>query len=324
VLATRRILLFAGAAVVGLPMPRPAFAAPRRIAWFNSVQPQVATVDVDSVLRRLGGLGHFPGQDFELEITHAERDTNRIGEIARAVVETRPDILVANSSFGVRALMHATSEIPIVMAGVNSPVESGLITSLARPGGNVTGASNNPLEMAGKLAQVLLGASRNIRRLTVVWNPQNPGVGAYRPYAERTAKRLGVQVAYYGIGKPEEFSAEALLRTKPDAIYVAVDPIVRERVAQIIGAARAARLPSAGSTRDFAASGGLLGVGPDSEELEQNVAECIARLLRGAKPADLPVREPARFHVILNMKTAKAIGLAVPQELLLQASEVIE
>jgi putative ABC transport system substrate-binding protein len=317
----RRTLLLAAGAV--LPASR-ASAAPRRIGWLSPFAPDFAQLLVDSVTARLRGLGHIAGRDIEIHTRFANRDYEKLPQLARELVALDPALIVSTNNNSTQHLMRATKTIPIVMAGALSPVQVGLVNSLARPGGNVTGTTNNQPEIAGKMLEVLRAAAPRLVRVTTVWNSQVPGMLQYQQPLERTARRLGITPSYVDIHRAEDFSMEALVATRPDGVIVTYDTAVAAHADAIVRAAREHKWLTLGVLKPFVQEGGLLALYPDSAEFEQNVAEIIDQILRGKKVADIPVRDPSRFQLTVSNATARALGITLPRELLLQANEVIE
>lgn len=323
----RRPLLVAAAGAAGLApgvLHAQGAAAPRRIGWLSPFPADFGQLLIEAVTPRLAALGHAAGRDIAFEARFANRNMARLPELARELVGLQPALVVSTNNNATQALMEATKTIPIVMAGGLSPVLAGLVASLARPGGNVTGTVNNQPEIAGKMLEVLKAASPRMTRVTTVWNPDIPGMVLYRPPLVRTAERLGVTASYLDVRRAEEFSMEALVRTRPDAVIVTYDQAVAAHADAIVQAARERKWLTLGVLKAFVQSGGLMSLGPDPVENEQNLADIIDRLLRGAKPAELPVREPSRFQLVVSVKNAQAIGLVLPREVLVLAQEVLE
>jgi putative ABC transport system substrate-binding protein len=296
----------------------------RRIGWLTPNPQDIAQPDIDAVAARLTTLGYAVGRDVLIDARFADRRIERLATLAREVVAQQPEVIVAAGNAACLALMQVTRTIPIVIANANSPVESGLVTSLARPGGNVTGTTYNQLEIAGKAVEVLKVAAPRLRRVTIIWNPDGPGIQPYKPYADRAARALGVTLHYLDVRRAEDFRLDALARTRAEALYVVPDTSVIANFSALIRFAQERKLPSIAFSQVFVRAGGLLALTPDLRELNQNVAEYLDRILKGVKPADLPIREPARFQLIINRMTANTIGLAIPDELLVRADEVLQ
>jgi len=221
--------------------------------------------------------------------------------------------------------MHATSVIPIVFGGSGDPVAFGLVASLARPGGNVTGLSNQQTDLAGKRVQLLREVMPGLRRLAILGNPGNPGVVIEMGEAQAAARMLGLDVATFEIRRAEDIAPTfQTLTGHVDALYLAGDPLTRTSRVRIITLALAARLPTIFPSREMAESGALMSYGANLPDLYRRTADYVDKVLRGSKPADLPVEQPTRFDLVINLTTAKAVGLTVPPTLLAIANEVIE
>jgi putative ABC transport system substrate-binding protein len=220
--------------------------------------------------------------------------------------------------------MHATSVIPIVFAGSGDPVAFGLVASLARPGGNVTGLSNQQTDLSGKRVQLLREVVPGLRRLAIMGNPGNPGIVIEMGEAQAAARMLDLDVATFEIRRAEDIApAFQALTGHVDALYVAGDPLTRTSRVRIITLALAARLPTSFATREQAESG-LMSYGANLPDLYRRTADYVDKVLRGSKPADLPVEQPTKFELVINLTTAKALGLTLPPTLLAIANEVIE
>ncbi|MBI5275606.1 MAG: ABC transporter substrate-binding protein [Burkholderiales bacterium] len=274
-------------------------------------------------LARLQARGYVEGRDFVLEARYGERSDQRIAELARELAALRPAVIVGAGNAAAEALKRATREVPIIAVGVNAPVETGLVESLAKPGGNVTGTSISPAEGGGKLVEMLKAAAPATRRVVVVVNPDLRGAAPYIRSAEATAGALRLELSRYLVSKVEEFRWGDLDAQRPDALYVTADQVVSAITPGLIEYALSRRLPSIGVVRRFATAGGLMSLGPDPDELEEVLVDYILRIVDGAAPSSLPVREPARFRLVLNRTTAREIGLTLSQEILLRAHEIV-
>ena len=221
--------------------------------------------------------------------------------------------------------MQATSSIPIVFVAVGDPVANGLVKSLARPGGNVTGLSNLTRDLAGKRVEILREAIPGLRRLAILANVANVAVVLEMRDAQAAARSLGYEVITMEIRQAEDIApAFETLGDRADAIYIVIDALVFTNRAGINALALNARLPTMSGNRESIAAGGLISYGPNFPELFRRAADYIDKILRGAKPADIPVEQPAKFDLVVNLKTAKALGLTMPPPLLARADEVIE
>jgi putative tryptophan/tyrosine transport system substrate-binding protein len=300
-----------------------AAARPRRIALLGSTDAESSEDTLHRLELQLKALGYRPGRDLVFEARYAHRDPRRLPELARELVATRPDLLIALEP-ALSALKQATSSIPIVMLGGLNPVETGLVASLARPGGNVTGATFSQPELGAKRFAVLKAAAPRIRRVAYFQNPAVPGMLGYRPEAEKIARALGIELHYVDVTRAGEFRPEVLERLRADALYVTYDYAVGSVTRQLAQFAREHRLPSIGVMPEFVALGGLMWFGPDLSELDAVVAGYVDRILRGGSPADMAIWMPSRFRLVVSRGTAAAIGLPLSPEFLLRVDEIVD
>ncbi len=270
----------------------------------------------------LGELGYFDGRNIRIEFRSAEGVLSRLPELAAELVRQKVDIIVAGQTPAVQAAKQATREIPIVMATAGDPVGTGLVASLARPGGNVTGSSSTAAELAQKNLELLRELLPSLRRVALLLNAPDPFSKPFREQSQAAAGSLGLELLPFPLDGPEQLSA-AFASMAGDRI----DAVI---VQQSLGAKQPAelalthRLPSVSGSRVFVDAGGLMSYAATPAVQLRNTAVFIDKILKGAKPADLPVEEPTRFELVINLKTAKALGLTVPPSLLARADEVIE
>jgi putative ABC transport system substrate-binding protein len=277
-----------------------------------------------ALLGRLGELGWFDDRNLKIEFLWADGVVARAGEIAAKYAEAGVSLIVVSGDAQVKAAKNATSTIPIVIAAAADPVGNGLVESLSRPGGNVTGMSRQLTDSTGKRLELL----REIvpgRRLAILFNAGNPLTKPELEVAEKAGQALGFTTMRAEIrsGADVQPAIEALAG-KADAIYVCIDPLVNTNNVRINALAQAARLPTMHSSRDNIDSGGMISYGPDTIDLFRRAAEFVDKILRGAKPADLPVEQPVKFELVINLRMAKAIGLEVAPTVLARADQVIE
>ena len=274
--------------------------------------------------QRLRELGWIEGSTVAIEIRWAEGRGERFSEIATEFVRDNVDIIVTAGG-AVVAAKQATSTIPIIFALANDPVGIGLVASLARPGGNVTGLSAQATDLASKRLELLREFVTGIRRLAILGNAGYPAAVLEMGEVQETAHKLGLDAAISEIRQAEDIApAFETFRGQAQALYVVADPLTGSNRAKINSLALDARLPTMHGIREYAETGGLISYGPNIPDLFRHAAEYVDRILRGAKPADLPVEQPTKFELVINMKTAKSLGLTVPQTLLALADEVIE
>ena len=274
-------------------------------------------------VQRLATLGYVEGKTIVIEDRSAEGHAERLGELARALVASKVEIIVTPGVTASRAARQATSTIPIVMLHAGDPVGAGLIASLARPGGNVTGSTN--LSYAGKQIELVRELVPRAAKLVILLNPANANARTYVTDAMDAGRKLNLSISVAEIARAEDFpNAFAMVRElRPDALLVMGDPFIREHSAEVFAFAASARLPASYDLPNASREGGLFAYGPLISEHYVMGAGYVDRILKGAKPADLPVEQPTRFELVINLKTAKALGLAIPQSLLLRADEVI-
>jgi putative tryptophan/tyrosine transport system substrate-binding protein len=279
---------------------------------------------VSAFSTRLGELGWIEGRTIATEYRWSEGRPERYAEIAAEFVRRNVDVIVTVGS-AVPIVKQATSTIPIVFAVGIDPVGSGLVASLAKPGGNVTGLSIQANELAGKRLELLREVIPQLRRLAIMFNADNTQPVLEMGETQAEARRLGLEVAPLAIRRAEDVSpALQGLKTRADALYVAVDQLIVANRTPILASALSERMPAIFSTSDFARGGALMSYGPSYSELFRHSADLVDKILRGTKPADIPVEQPTKFELVINLTTAKALGVTVPPSLLARADEVIE
>jgi putative ABC transport system substrate-binding protein len=298
-----------------------------RLGWLSIDAPSPPRQQLSEVfLHELRDHGFVEGQNVTIERRYSEGREDRHTAFAAEFVQMKVDLIVAVSSAAAHAAKQATSTIPIVMLNVANPERQGLVVSLARPGGNVTGTSNQlGGEFSGKMLQLIKETVPKLSKLAVVWNPDNPGSAiSFRESEVPVAKALGVALVSLEVRGPAEVD-RALTRIaaeRPDALWVHL--VAFPFRARFLEFAATNRLPSVAQASGWPQSGGLLSYGPDPAEMLRRGAVQAAKILKGARPADLPVEQPTKFELVINLKTAKALGLTIPQTLLLRADQVIE
>ena len=296
-----------------------------KIGFLSPASPTLASNRM--FLRGLAELGYADGNNITLVPRYAEGRFERLPALAAELVALRVDILAAGVTQASLAARDATRTIPIVMLGVSDPVGAGLVASLARPGGNVTGTSSMSSGVIGKSLEVLKEAVPAAGHVAILWNPANAVFQAQMiREAEAAAAALGLRVQAHGARGPDEYDAAfaAIVNADAQAMLVMPDPVTLQHTPRIVEFARRARLPAIHGTREEAEAGGLLTYGPSVPEQFRRGALYVDKILKGAKPADLPVEQAEKFELIVNLKTAKALGLAIPGTLLVRADEVIE
>ena len=276
-------------------------------------------------VERLRELGWIDGRTVAIEVRWAENRAERYAEIAAEFVRLKVDV-IATLGIAVPAAKRATSAIPIVFAVDADPVGSGLVASLARPGGNVTGLSSQSPDTASKRLQLLQEVVPGLRRLAILGNPDWHGAVQEMNEVRAVAPALGLDIVdKLEIRRADDIApAFAALKSGAQGLYVSSDPLVATNRVRIITLALAARLPTSFVRREYIEAGGLMAYGPNFLDLNRRAADFVDKILRGTKPADIPVEQPTKFDLIINLTTAKALGLTVPPTLLARADEVIE
>jgi putative ABC transport system substrate-binding protein len=300
-----------------------------RIGYLSPLTPVNESTRSEGVRLALRERGYIEGQNIATEYRYAEGKLDRLQELAAELVRLKVDIIVvAGTERVIQAAKNATKTIPIVMVGTSDPVELGLIESLARPGGNVTGLSSLRGELGGKRLEMLKDAVPKLARVAVFYDPANrPGVIEVKEVLPPAARALKLTVQPWEIRGADDFDRvfAALSKERPHGLHVAVGgPLIRSNQKRIAGFALKSRLPSMYYDREFVDAGGLMSYAADQAEIYQRVAYFVDRILKGANPADLPVEQPMRFEFVINLKTAKQIGLTIPQWTLMKATKVIQ
>jgi putative ABC transport system substrate-binding protein len=267
------------------------------------------------------------GQNLTIEARHATGQVERLPALAAELVQLPVDVLLAIGTSAAQAAQHATKAIPIVFVFVANPVESGLVASLARPGANVTGTAFSPtLDIHGKRLQLLTEAVPQVSCVAVLWNPAHPVHLSVLSVLEQAARTLGVSLHALAVRDPTELERafHAITDAQANGLYMPGDPMLdmqRSRIAQF---ALEHRLPAIASMGQFVMLGGLMSYGPDFSDIYRRTAALVDKILRGATPADLPVEQPMKLELVINLKTAEALGITIPPVLLFQADEVIK
>ena len=276
--------------------------------------------------RALADLGWVEGRNLVIEQRSAENQNDRLPELAADLVRAGVSVIVAENAAATRAAMQATSSIPIVMAGVGDPVRYGLIASLARPGGNVTGLAFLAGEMLLKNLELLKEVAPRTARVALLVNPSNPGVAPTMADLQREAPALGIRVIQVDVLTPDDFERAfaTIVRERADGILVTPEQLIFSQRHRIAAFAEKHRLPSAYASGRFMDAGGLIALTPNIADFPRRLASYVDKLLKGAKAGDLPVEQPSKFELIINAKTAKVIGLTLPQSLLSRADRIIE
>jgi putative ABC transport system substrate-binding protein len=281
---------------------------------------------VSAFTQPLADLGWIDGRNVRMEFRWGGGDTNRMRPLAQELVGLQPDIIVTGTTTATAALQRLTRTIPIVFAGVGDPVASGIVPRLDRPGGNITGFATVEASLGGKWLELLSEIAPGLKRAAIMFNPDTATASLHMPSLETAARSLKVEPIITPVHSDVEIemAINALGREPGGGLVVMADIFMAAHRASIISAAARSKVPAVYWLPEFARDGGLLSYGPDYVDAWRRAASYVDRILRGAKPAELPVQLPTKFEMIVNLKTAKALGLTIPPNLLAIADEVIE
>jgi putative tryptophan/tyrosine transport system substrate-binding protein len=301
-------------------------ATVHRIGYLSVTSGVVATALRDGLIQAIAQRGYSVGRDLLIESRSAEGQMDRLPSLAKELVASRVEVVVALSEMAARAVTDDTATVAIIAVGVPDPVESGLVASLNRPGGNITGVSDMAAELSSKRLGILKDVVPGLKRVAMLWNANDPGMTQRYRAAAAAAASLGVAMQALGVREPDDFDAAfaAMTHEMPDGILMVTDALTALNRKRVFEFAAAHRVPAIYEFEFLARDGGLMAYGPDGKEWGERVADLVERILKGAKPADLPFEQPTRFQFVINLKTAKALGLTVPPLLLATADEVIE
>jgi putative ABC transport system substrate-binding protein len=295
------------------------------IGFFGPNTRSAAGEWVAAFVQRLRELGWIDARNVAIEYRWAEGRDERYAEIAAEFARLKVDVIVTSGTPAVIASKQATSVIPIVFATAGDPVGSGLVASLARPGGNVTGLATLAAELAGKRLELLREVVPGLGRLAIMGNVGNPFTVLELGEVQAAARRLGLKIDTLEIRRAQDIApAFEAIKGRADALYVCTDALAHTNRIRINTSALGLRLPTMHGSRDYVEAGGLMSIGPNFSDLFRRAADLVDKILRGAKPGDIPVEQPTKLDLVVNLTTAKALGLTVPPSLLDRADEVIE
>ena len=321
----REFIALLGGATAAWPLTaRSQQAGKLRTIGYLASDPSVFSPWTSAFLGRLGELGWVEGRTVAIEYRFSEGHAERVTEVAAEFVQKKVDVILTSGS-AVPVIKKATTIIPVVFALANNPVGGGLVASLARPGGNVTGLSSQSTDIVGKRLELLHEVAPGLRRVAVMFNAGYPDAVLEMAEVQAAARILAIEVAPLEIRRAEDIPpAVAALKTQADAVYVVADALTAANAPSIVTITLTARLPTFFQNRTFVQAGGLMSYGPNFPHMFRRTADLVDKILRGAKPGDIPVEQPTKFEFVINLKTAKALGLSVSQTLLATADEVIE
>ena len=323
----REFITLLGGATAAWPLAARA-QRPRKlptIGFLGAVGVEAGSLWVAALVQRLRELGWIEGQTIAIMYLWAEGRIDRSAELAAELVRRKVDIIVAEGTASVIAAKQATTVIPIVFPLAGDPLSNNLVASLARPEGNVTGLSIQQTDVAGKRVELLREIVPGLRRLAILANVASPNTVPEIREVQILARSLNFNVTELDIRRPDDIApAFDAIKGRADAVYIPPDPLVLTNRIQIATLALDMRLPTIYSYREFVEAGGLVSYGPDIPALFGRAADLVDKILRGTKVSDIPVEQPTKFELVINLKTAKALGLTVPPTLLARADEVIE
>jgi putative tryptophan/tyrosine transport system substrate-binding protein len=322
----REILL----ALLGLgAAPRSSVAQQQGKVWrigFLSSESRSNSGRYDAFLRGMRDLGYVESKNLAMDARFAEGQAESLSRLAMDLVQSKVDVIVTAGSYAARAAKQATTSLPIVMGAASDPVSSGLVASLARPGGNLTGLSLNAVDVSSKHIELVKSVVPKIVRVAVLTNPGIPAHLAVVKNLQAAAQQVGIRILVVDARTADEIQRgfSRIKSAGAEAVIVVIDAFFDSQRRQIVELTARNRLPSVFALRLAVEAGGLLSYGPNLEDSYRRAASYVDKILKGAKPGDLPVEQPTRFELVINLKTAKALGVAVPQSLLLSADQVIE
>jgi putative ABC transport system substrate-binding protein len=321
----RDFITLLGGAAAAWPLAARAQQAAKlpTIGLLGANTPSVESRWVAAFVQRLRELGWIEGRTVAIEYRWAEGRAERAAQIAIELVRLKVDVIVTYSTTPALAVKQATSVIPIVLATSGDPVGTGLVTSLVRPGGNITGSSIEQTDLAGKRLELLRELVPGLRRVAIVANVGSPNAVLDMRAAQTAASALGLEVTPFEVRRAEDVNFDTL-KGNAEALYVCSDPLVVTNRIRINTLAVAARLPTMHNFREHVEAGGLMSYGASFPALWRRAADLVDKILRGTKPSDIPVEQPTKFDLVINLTTAKALGLTIPPTLLARADEVIE
>ena len=331
-MTTRRELLIAlGAGVLAAPWA--AFAqSPTKVWRIGVLRPgsrpasgSRASGQYANFVEGLRDLGYVEGRNITVQQQFADDNPERLPELAAELVKQKVDVIVTSGTPATRAAQQATATIPIVARAFVDPVASGFAASLVRPGGNITGMANLGVETADKRPELLASAVPGVTRIASLFNPDNPGNTRTQPRRELLARKLGKEIVFVGARNATELSAafEIMARERVGALLVADDAFLNSQRQRIGALALQHKLPSASASANVA-EGMLIAYGPNFAQMSRRAAALVDKIFKGANPGDLPIEQPTTFNLVVNLKTAKALGITIPQSVLVQATRVIE
>ncbi len=318
-------LLMAAASVGAAAQAQPAHKMPR-LGYLAAVSASADAPRLEAFRRGLRELGYIEGQNIHVEYRHESQDLRRLPELAAQLVAQDIDVLVTVTTNAAQAGRKSTSTVPIVFMGVTDPISAGLAESLARPGGNATGITNVAAVLTGKRLELLKEAVPKLVHVAVLWDPKAPGSIPQWEASQEPARKLGLQLHSMVASRPEEYAAafQEALKARSSAVWVTLNPVANSNQKLIAELAVENRLPSICARGDYAENGCMIAYGPGYEAEGKDGARYVDRILKGASPSDLPIEQPTKFELLINLKTAKRLGFTIPRSVLNRADKVIQ
>jgi putative tryptophan/tyrosine transport system substrate-binding protein len=327
-LRRRQFLTLLGGGAVALPLAARAqpMAKVWRVGMLETTAATLNAANLDAFRQALRQLGYVEGQNLIVEYRSGDGHIDRFPQLAAELVHLNVDIIITRGTPAALAAKKATTTIPIVMAAIGEPVETGMVASLARPGGNVTGLSAFVTELTAKRVEIMRELIPQLSRMALIDNMANRSVPAQWDEMKRAAVAFGIQPQLYDVRKAEDMERafSSAIAQRVNALSVGNDSVLIANRIQVVQLAARHRLPAIYATRDFVDAGGLLSYAAHYPDLYRRAAAYVDKIFKGAKPADLPVEQPTKFEIVVNLKAASALGLEVPPTLLARADEVIE
>jgi len=296
-----------------------------RVFRIGSLSPAGSPALEEVFLDAMRGLGYVEGRNLIVERRYADNHLERLPALAAELASLKVDVILATGTVAPLAARKSTTTIPIVIWSTGDPVGSGIASSLARPGGNATGLTIDSPELASKRLQLLKEMVPGLARVAVIWNAANPYAAVVLKETQQAARLLGIAVESIEVRSPLDFDGAfgALVKARPNGLVVVEDPLTFSERGRIVNFAATNRLPAMYGMKEFVSAGGLIAYGPDYPDLLRRAAAFVDKILKGAKPGDLPIEQPTKFGLVINLNTATALNLTVPQSLLLRTDEVI-
>ena len=325
----RKLIVALGAGALAAPFASFAQQQPAKVARIGFLGNSTAALEANLIgpfREGLRDLGYVEGRNIVIEYRWAEGKYERFPALIAELIAQKVDVIVTAGTPATLAVKKATTSVPLVMVAVGDPVGAGIVASLGRPSGNITGLSSIAPELEGKRLELLREVSPKLSHVAVFWNPVNAFHTSAMKQVRAAAQAMRINVLPLAVGKAEELEGAfaAIVKERPDALFILADRIFLHNRARMMDFAAKNRLPSVNAYRELVEVGGLMSFGPSYAGMHRRAATYVDKILKGAKPADLPVEQPATFELVINLKAAKALGIKIPNSILLRADEVIQ